>query len=286
MDNKKINISIILILGLFILLTQGKEINEKFVNIKKQIEPYFYAIISDNIKNQINTENFLENSSKNSRYGSENYDGLEVGIGIANNSGVVGFRTKDISKLHSAINPKILAEIEKNIKKNPYSVGDADYSGGSIKTNKLEFTYDEQLNYYKSDYLLNFEFPLRVKDLRISYLFVLINIIFISLAGLVLYAKAKEEKIFKICIFVGFLWAIIAFLISMSAGLGGLATGYPGSGPSLGFGLLFPTYAAFLIYTPFFSLFLFLINPLIIGGITPVLLLMGYRKIKNINREG
>ncbi len=286
MSKKIINTFIILILGLFILLTQGKEINEKSVNTKKQIEPYFYAIVSDNIKNQSNTENFLENASKNLRYGSENYDGLEIGIGIANSSGIVGFRTKDISKLRSAINPKILAEIEKNIKKNPYSVGDADYSSGLIKTDKLEITYNEQLNYYRSDYLLNFEFPLRIKDLRISYLFVLMNIIFILLIVLVLYAKAKEEKIFKICIFVGFLWAIIAFLITMAAGLGGLATGYPGSGPSLGFGLLFPTYASFLIYTPFFSLFLFLINPLIIGGITPVLLLMGYRKIKNINREG
>lgn len=282
MSKKAINTFSILILGLFILLTQGKEINERSANIKKQIEPYFNAIISDNIKNQINTENFLENASKGSRSSSENYDGLEVGVGVAESSGVIGFRTKDVSKLRSAVNSKLLAEIEKNIKKNPYSVGDADYSSGSTKIDKLEISYNEQLNYYNSDYLLNFEFPLQTKDLRISYLFVLLNIIFILLTGLVLYAKAKEEKIFKICIILGFLWAIIAFLISMAAGLGGLATGYPGSGPSLGFGLLFPTYASFLIYTPFFSLFLFLINPLIIGGITSVLLLMGYRKIKNI----
>lgn len=280
MDNKKINIFTVSIIGIFILLTQGSAINEKSVNIKKQIEPYFYAIVSDNIKNRINTENFLENASKESRSSSENYDGLEVGIGIANNTGIVGFITKDISKLRSAINPKLLAEIEKNIKKNPYSVGDADYSSGSIKINKLEITYNEQLNYYRSDYLLSFEFPLRVKDLRISYLFVLMNIIFILLTVLVLYAKAKEEKIFKICIFLGFLWVIIAFLISMAAGLGGLATGYPGSGPSLGFGLLLPTYASFLIYTPIFGFSFFLINPLVIGALIPVLVIMVVRKIK------
>ncbi len=221
MDNKKINIFIILILCIFILLTQGSVINEKLVGTKKQIEPYFNVILNDSIKNQVNINNFLKepkNAKQKMYSSSENYDDLNIGVGVDGNRsvGIIGIGTKNLNKLKSAINPKLFTEIEKNIKNNPYSVGNASYSRGTSTIEGLKITYSEDLLYYKSDYRLSFEFFLQLQDKRVSYLFVLINIIFIFLVCFVLYIKTKEEKKFIIYIFLGILWTIIALMVNLS----------------------------------------------------------------------